>query len=244
MKKLFLISSSRYDGGEFWSHCFNDLAAFLGSPEKGRDRILFIPYADPDSKYDDYVKKVSIPLNKMGYEVVGMHTYNNLSFLHDKSISAVCVGGGNTWLLANKPELITARHHIKRMVLNGNWKYFSASAGTVMSGQSMITTNDMSPIVSIKNTQGFELVPFNINAHFIEGAIAWGHMGEPREERIRQVIVHDSQLQVVGLPEGCWIEGMDEDYILRGKGKAVIFRKDSNNSIWLSGEPFDPAGML
>lgn len=245
MKELFLISSSKYQGGGFWDHCFGPLIMFMGEPEKGRNKILFIPFANADRNFDGYTQIISERFNQMGYEVVGMHTYDHsFSCFEDETICAVCVGGGNTWLLADSFILDDARWSISDKVNSGQWKYISASAGTVMACNSMITTNDMCPLQAIQNTQGFELIPFQINPHFVPGAMADKHMGETREERIRQVILCNQDWQVVGLPEGCWIVGNGDEFILRGTGEAVIFRKDGNNSIWLPCESFDKDGML
>lgn len=236
MKKGFLISSSKYQGGGFWDHCLDSLGNFLGAPKKGRNKVLFIPYAKADGDYDGYTKIISERFSQFGYKVVGMHSYcNSISFLEDKAICAVCVGGGNTWLLANTPHLIRVQQSIKNKVDAGEWKYIGASAGTVIACNSIITTNDMCPVRNIINTQGFGLIPFQINPHFVPGALVEKHMGETREERIRQVVLHNPDWQVVGLPEGCWIEGHDKEYILRGTGQAVIFRKGGNNSIWFPG---------
>ncbi len=244
MKKLFLISSSRYQNGEFWAHCLNPLGEFLGTPEKGRNRILFIPYANADDDYDGYTKMVSAPFKKFGYEVVGNHTYKKITdCLSDKTICAVCVGGGNTWLLNYTLSVYDMLLGIKHKVETGKWKYISASAGTVMAGESMLTTNDMAPILP-RSSDGFGLVPFLINPHFVSGSLLPKHMGETREERIRQVILINPGWIVVGLPEGCWIEKTTKDYVLRGIGQASIFRKGGNNTLWLPNEPFDKDGML
>ncbi len=245
MKKLFLISSSKYQGGGFWNHCFDSLGNFLGTPENGRNKILFIPHANADEDYDGYTKIIFEILRVFGYEVVGIHDYpSKLYYLMDNRICAICVGGGNTWLLADRSQKMDLHHVIKEKVEAGLWKYISASAGTVMACNSMITTNDMCPLKVIRSTDGFGLIPFQINPHFVPGALVEKHMGETREERIRQVILHNPDWQVVGLPEGCWIEGEGEEYVLRGIGEAVIFRKDGNNSIWLPGKPFDNDGRL
>jgi dipeptidase E len=248
MKSLFLISSSRYQGGEFWAHCFDALKKFLGEPENGRNCILFLPQAHPDEDYDGYTKVISGILSKLGYEVIGAHTFEFPSrdcFLKPfvDTICAVCVGGGNTWLLKNKTDYDMFLQ-VNRMVTEGKLKYISASAGTVMACPSMLTTNDMPPVLP-QNSDGFNLVPFQINPHFVKGALVEKHMGETREERIRQVIVHHPDWLVVGLPEGCWIEGHGEEYILRGTGQAIIFRKGGGNgTIWLPGEPISETGML
>jgi dipeptidase E len=249
-KELFLISSSYYQGGELFAHCMNALKNFLGEPKMGHNRILFIPFAKADGDYDGYTKLISEPFKKFGYEVVGIHTYQHPTVRHtpsgcyeDETICAVYVGGGNTWLLNYELQNLCIAKRIKEKVEQGEWKYISASAGTVVACPSMLTTNDMAPILPY-NADAIGLVPFQINPHFIYGPLMNNHRGETREERIRQVILHNPDWQVVGLQEGSWIEGKDEEYILQGNDRATIFRKDGNNSLWRPDEPFDSIGML
>lgn len=247
MKKLFLISSSRYQGGEIWAHCLNSLGIFLGPPEPGRNKILFVPYAKADEDYDGYTKSMSEPFDKLGYELVSVHTFGDdpaALYFYNESFVGVCVGEGNTWLLRERtPGVVDAR--ILEKVESGELKYISASAGTVMACPSMLTTNDMAPVLPSSDC-GFGLVPFQINPHFVPGVLVEKHMGETREERICQVILANPEWQVVGLPEGCWIEGEGEKYVLRGVegGQAAIFRNNGNNSIWLLNEPYNSTGML
>ena len=244
MKNLFLISSSRYQGGEFYAHCLSSLKDFLGIPKKERSRIVFIPYADPDKDYDRYTKTASEPFKKLGYELFGVHSYNfPADCFYDDSVAGVCIGGGNTWLLQDILWKFGFHEAINGKVSCGEWKYIGASAGTVMACPSMLTTNDMAPILP-STDKAIGLVPFQINPHFVSGVLVQKHMGETREERIRQMIVCNPDWQVIGLPEGCWIEGKDKKYILRGTGQGVIFRKDGNNSIWQPAEFYDKVGML
>lgn len=245
MQKVFLISSSKYQGGGFWEHCFDALKKFLGKPtDNEHDCILFIPYANADGNYDGYTEVVSQPLKRMGYEVVGAHAYSDpRHFFEDPSITAICIGGGNTWVLNHILQKCGYLSRIAEKVKTGEWKYFSASAGSVTACKSILTTNDMAPVLP-QSDEALGLIPFQINPHFVPGSLVPGHMGETREERIRQVLLFNPEWQVVGLPEGCWIEGKGDKYILCGEGEACIFRKEGNNSIWLPGEEFDPIGML
>lgn len=250
MKKLFLISSSRYQGGEFWAHCVDALGKFLEPAHGRRNKVLFIPYANADGDYTGYTQKVSWTFNEFGYELVGIQTYQHPTVeypprgcFEDESICAVCVGGGNTWILNYALQNLNIVKAIKDKVENGEWKYIGASAGTVSACPSILTTNDMAPVLP-KSSNGFEIIPFQINPHFVPGSLVDKHMGETREERIRQVIKINPDWQVVGLPEGCWIEKTNEDYILSGIGQAIVFRKNENISIWLPGEPFSEIGML
>ncbi len=242
-KKVFLISNSEYQG-VFWDHCFGSLGAFMGAPEKGRNKILFIPFAKTDGDYDGYTKLIAMRFSHFGYEVVGMHTYRDYSFLLDKEICAVCVGEGNVWLLANEPSVIYSRGMIQNAVDDGRWKYIGAGAGAIMACNSMITTNDMCPVSEINSTCGFGIIPFQINPHFVPELLTEKNMGKTQEERIKQVILRKPHLQVVGLQERCWIEGIGEQFFLRGNSHASIFRKDGNNSTWLPNEPFDSSGMM
>lgn len=244
MKQLFLISSSYYQGGELLAHCLKNLTEFLGEPKIGRNRILFIPFAKANGDYDGYTKLISEPFKKFGYEVVGAHAYEEIEdCFFDSSICAVYVGGGNTWLLQDKLLKLNYLSAIEENVSPGRWKYISASAGTVEACPSMLTTNDMAPILP-STDKAIGLVPFQINPHFVSGTLVDKHMGETREERFKQVILHNPTWQIVGLPESCWIEAHNDEYLLCGNDNAVIFRKDENNSIWLPGEFYDNQGMM
>ncbi len=238
-KKLFLMSSSRYKGGNVYEHCLNSLGYFLGTPKEELNKIVFIPYADPDKKYDEYTKIVSEPFKRLGHELVGLHTYHSPEdCFYDNKVIGICIGGGNTWLLQDILQKLNFQSAINKKVSSGEWAYISASAGTVEACKSMLTTNDMPPILPL-NDKAIGLIPFQINPHFVSGSLVKNHMGETREERIRQVIVHNPDWKVVGLPEACWIEVSGDKYVLCGEEKAFIFRKNSNNSIWLPGEELE-----
>ena len=245
-KEVFLISSSRFSGsgGVFFAHCLEALSKFLGPAVHGHNKVAFVPFAHPDCDYEGYTKIVSEPFAKIGYEVISVNDYmNHKEVISKPDVVAVFVGGGNTWVLLN--ELCNQKYlrFIRDEVVNGRKKYIGSSAGTVVACPTIMTTNDMAPVCP-PSFDALKLIPFQINPHFVPGALVEGHQGEPREERIRQVINFNSEIQVVGLPEGCWIEGIDEEYTLGGTGKAVIFRKGRNNSVWLPREPFDKDGML
>ena len=181
--------------------------------------------------------------NGFGYKVVGLHKYSSLEMhdmLDDPTISALCIGGGNTWLLNYFLQEQTSKGFsriVKEKIYKGEWKYIGASAGTVTACPTFLTTNDM-PVILPKSEKALNIIPFQINPHFVPGSLVDKHMGETREERIRQVLIHNSDWQVVGLPEGCWIEENQNGYLLSGTGEAVVFRKNGNRP-WAPGHYFD-----
>ena len=243
MKNLLLISSPFYKKGKFLEHCLWAIEKFLGEPEEGRNKILFIPYANVDGNYDDDTERVAEAFDKFGYEVVGVHMYTTGDCLADRSICCVYVGGGNTWLLRDMLDIGNLFTGIKHKVEIGDWKYIGESAGAIMACPEMLTTNSLA-IVLPKRSNGFGFVSFQINPHFVVSSLISINMGETQEAKIKQFITYNPDSQVVGLPAQSWIETREGELMLKGCHEAFIFRKDGNDSIWRPNEVYDEVGML
>ena len=84
------------------------------------------------------------------------------------------------------------------------------------------TTNDM-PVVEPESLSSFNLVPFQINPHYLDANPA-GHAGETREDRIKEFIQVNRDIWVVGLREGTMLLIEKESIQLIGKRNARIFR--------------------
>jgi dipeptidase E len=224
MKKLFLMSSSFHSrtGCVYLGYCLGALKYFLGPINKERKKIIFIPFADPDGEWDEYTRKASVPFIEMGYEFVGVHTYKDPSkFTQDENIFAILIGGGNTWLLNRFLHRLDLVKPTREMVNSGRMKYVGVSAGSVVACKSIITTNDMAPISDLI-TEGLHIVPFQINAHFVSGSLTPDHKGETREERLRQVLLHNINWEIMCIPEGCWIESSNNEYTFNGPSNGII----------------------
>jgi len=111
-------------------------------------------------------------------------------------------------------------------VLNNGTPYLGTSAGSNICGISMMNTNDM-PIVYPPSFLTLGIIPFNINAHYIEPIKDSKHMGETRETRIKEYHFFN-QTPVLGLREGSWLEVDDKVITLKGNFSGKWFEKDKN----------------
>jgi len=108
--------------------------------------------------------------------------------------------------------------------LIGGIPYLGCSAGSNIIGQSMHTTNDM-PITMPKDFRTIGLIPYNINAHYLDPIPHLKHNGESRETRIKEFhTYHDTD--VIGLREGSYLEVIHQDIFLRGPHTARLFQKN------------------
>lgn len=99
--------------------------------------------------------------------------------------------------------------------------YIGWSAGANIACPTLRTTNDM-PIAEPRKFKTLNLVPFQINPHYLDDHPA-NHGGETREMRIREFIEINRDIPVVGLREGSMLFIEEERLSLAGNGKARIF---------------------
>ena len=215
MKRLLLISASTVFGTRYLEHAFAELTDLLGKTT----RVLFIPYALKDR--DGYAGRARAAFAEMGYELESIHQQPDPAAALNKA-QAIFVGGGNTFRLL---KAIYDEHLLelfRSRVLEG-MPYSGASAGSNLACPTIRTTNDM-PIVEPPSLAALNLVPFQINPHYIDSDPSSTHMGETRETRIQQ-FHEENTLPVVGLREGAMLRVDDNRVQLRGQAGARIFRQ-------------------
>jgi dipeptidase E len=214
-KRLLLISNSTLHGSGYLDHAEGEIRTFLG-PLK---RVLFVPFALHDR--DAYTALARKRFEAMGFTLDSVHESSDAKKAVEEA-EAVFIGGGNTFRLLNslyESELLLP---IRRKVEQG-MPYVGSSAGSNVAGPTIKTTNDM-PIVQPPSFESLGLVPFQINPHYLDPDPNSKHMGETREERIRQFL-EENDTPVVGLREGTMILVDRGETILKGSGSARIFRR-------------------
>ena len=79
------------------------------------------------------------------------------------------------------------------------------------------------PIVYPSSFDGFGFVKFNINPHYVETDEKSTHMGETRDQRIKEFF-EENNVPVVGLKEGAILRIENNKIILKNKDSKLFFR--------------------
>lgn len=214
---LLLISNSTNPGEPYLSYPKQNIAEFLGeSPVE----VLFIPYAAVTFSYDEYELKVNNALKDTGHRVIGIHHYPD-PVKAVREAKAIAVGGGNTWKLVHTMRDNQLLGAIRDKVISGT-PYMGWSAGSNVACPTLRTTNDM-PIIDPKGFDTLNLIPFQINPHYLDDNPA-NHGGETREVRILEFIEQNKEVYVVGLREGTMLHIKGDKIRLIGNRNARIFK--------------------
>jgi len=215
---LLLISNSSNAGEGYLQYCSENIRTFL---PPSVDQVLFIPYAAVTFSFNDYEQKVQDRFAEIGVRVVSIH-HTEKPVEAVRAAQAIVVGGGNTWQLARYLHQMDLIEPIRDRVMKGT-PYVGWSAGSNVACPTIMTTNDM-PITDPMGFQAFDLIPFQINPHYLD-ANPDGHAGETREQRILEFITVNPDLFVVGLRESTMLEIHDQQIRLIGSRPIRLFRK-------------------
>lgn len=186
----------------------------------GVDRVAFVPFAVFDRA--GYGETASDRFRREGIEVEVVSADDDGREMLQRA-SAVFVGGGNTFRLLKTLQDSSLLEVVRRRVVEG-MIYMGSSAGSNIAAPTIRTTNDM-PIVEPRSFEALNLVPFQINPHYIDASPDSSHMGETREQRLTEYL-EENESPVVGLREGAWIRIEGEDAVLGGRTNTRILRRD------------------
>jgi dipeptidase E len=221
--RLVLLSNSTNFGGGYLDHAARAIQELF----HGARRIAFVPFAIADQA--DYHERVRQRLAALGLVDVARVIEGPRGREVLEQADGIFVGGGNTFRLLDRLQRSDMVALIRSRVLAGA-PYLGSSAGTVVAGPTIRTTNDM-PIVQPASFEALGLVPFQVNCHYIDPDPASRHMGETREVRLREFL-EENATPVVALREGSWLEvtaeGPDAPRRTRlcGPLTARLFRRD------------------
>ena len=218
MKKLIIASTSTIYKGTYLEYLQQEIESLF----KDAQEVVFIPYARPGGvSHDNYTKMAAKAFDKMGKNLRGIHTFKNPIKAIEQS-QGIFTGGGNTFLLVQQLQDTKLLGPIKKAICNAT-PYLGTSAGSNICGITMQNTNDM-PIVYPSSFTTMGVIPFNINAHYIEPDPKTTHMGETRATRIKEFHTQNN-IPVVGLPEGSWLRVSGDTITLKGICSARIFEQ-------------------
>lgn len=215
--RLLLLSNSTNPGESYLGYPKQTIKSFLGDKPLN---IVFVPYAAVTFSYDEYAAKVNGSLNEVGLTVKGIHTFDNPQDAI-RNADAIMVGGGNTWKLTRTLQDNGLIDLIREKVQKGT-PYIGWSAGSNVACPTLRTTNDM-PIIAPLSFETFNLVPFQINPHYLDDNPS-NHGGETREMRIAEFIIQNPDIYIVGLRESTILHFEDGKLSLIGERSARIFK--------------------
>ncbi len=186
---------------------------------RGARTAVMIPYAQSD--HDRATARFGDWLAPHGVEITGVHTAGDPAAAIANA-EAIFVTGGNSF------RLVATLHRLSllgpvRSAIDRGIPYFGASAGANVACPTIRTTNDM-PIVQPPSFVAFDLVPFQINPHYVDPPPPEARIGETREERLNEFL-EENDVTVVALREQSWLAVDGPSMHLRGTGGAVLFRR-------------------
>ncbi|KAE8749499.1 hypothetical protein FOCC_FOCC003765 [Frankliniella occidentalis] len=216
-RRLLLLSNSTLHNGKYLEWAKSEILDFLN--RKNVKKVLFVPYAS--FTHDEYTNEVKKALEPWGFQVEGIHSSPD-PVQAVAQAESIFIGGGNTFLLLKTLYSNGLIAPIQKQVLENGLPYIGSSAGTNVSTVSINTTNDM-PIVYPPSFMALNLVPFNINPHYLDPDHNSKHMGETREKRIKEYHEIEDSPPVLGLREGSLLAVDGNQATLKGHYSARLF---------------------
>jgi dipeptidase E len=244
-KNVLLFSNSKMGGGKHLEYALPILGKFLEPLHV--TELLVIPYASPDVRdgvdthsITKLLPEAQATLRKINVEVRLLDP--TLPATEQQRLitnaQALYFTGGNTFQLIKSiydNELL----EIVQRKINQGTPVIGVSAGTVIHGPTMKTTNDM-PVAFPRSFDSLNTVPFQINAHY-NNMTTPGFHGETRDDRIQNFLEFNRSLHgdpstsnmVFGLKEGTaiHISGTQGELVGFGTRPAVQLQLDEQGNL-------------
>ena len=214
-KELLLLSNSRNPDSSYLAHALEAIQSVADR----RRLVAFLPFAAVSVEWDAYTAAVKTALEPLGLEIMPLHRSGD-PIRSVLEAELIMVGGGNTFQLLKECRARDLLAPVAKQVRNGV-PYLGWSAGSNLACPTICTTNDM-PIVHPGSFEALDLIGFQINPHYTD-VVAPGYQGETRAERIQEFLLANPQAQVLGLPEGDWLQISGSAMNLAGPLPATLF---------------------
>ncbi len=234
MKRLLLVSSSKAYGSGYLEHCEEEIRQLFAKSS----RVLFVPYALFDR--DAYAQQARQRFGEMGIELTSIHEAEDPVEAVRKA-EGIFIGGGNTFRLLRELQGQGLIAPIGDRVEAG-MPYLGTSAGSNVAGPTIKTTNDM-PIVQPASFVALDLVPFQINPHYVDADPDSTHQGETRDQRLTEYL-EENDTPVVAIREGAMVIVRDREVRLAGQAGGKLFRKDTGPVEIPPGQLIDGLGVV
>ena len=223
MRNLLLLSNSTNFGEAYLGWAMAEIELFLQN--KAINEALFIPYAGVSFSFDEYETKVAKSFKRIGVKILSIHRCED-QIKAVKEAQCVIVGGGNTFHLVHHLHQYKVMSAIRKRALEG-MPYIGWSAGSNIASPTLRTTNDM-PIIMPESFDCLNIVPFQINPHYLDSNPTIDNMikhgGETREDRIEEFLAINKNDTVVGLREACALRIDANELTLRGGKSLRVFK--------------------
>ncbi|MBS3152177.1 Type 1 glutamine amidotransferase-like domain-containing protein [Candidatus Woesearchaeota archaeon] len=277
-RNLLLVSNSktRDQPKVFLGYCENQVKEHFD----GVKNILFIPYAEPNAvdrviieklkasggelsipsseeRRNTYTELLQARFRQMGFELKNIQ-YADSVIEAIREAEGFYVGGGNTYDLLRTLDCTGAIGALRERISQGV-PYLGVSAGTVVAGMNICTSNDNSKPNS--DLDALQFVPFNIKPHYLERVevtdgqrarimeispevvALLDHQGESHLDRIME-FHHHFPYTVVGLKEGAMLKVEGYDVKLLGTSNARVFRREAFVNFYELPEIYNPGDSL
>ena len=235
---LLLISNSTNFREPYLAWCQTQIDLFCDKNKiTENSRIIFIPFAGVNiggiaypKSYDVYETRVKDVFAKWGYKnLESIHNYKENEDKKEAIEKADCiiVGGGNTFHLVAQMHEFDLIEPVRNKVVMQKTPYIGWSAGSNLACPTLCTTNDM-PIVEPESFEGLNLIPFQINPHYLDPTPAIDEMikhgGESRLDRLNEYMAVNQKTIIVGLREASALWVKDKTMALRGGKKMLVMQ--------------------
>ncbi len=183
---------------------------------KNDPRIAYLPAASLEGTWQEFTEKAFRDLARVETIDTELMPIAEMESIL-RAAALVYIPGGNTYYLNHRLHLCKLIDYLRRKVAAG-LPVLAFSAGTVLCGPNILTTNDMNT-VETGYFKGLEATPFNFSVHYPED----GMLRVFRDEWLLDYhVFHDNP--IILLSDGAYIrvEGKKTTLV---RGEAWILRK-------------------